>query len=74
MTLVFPMTSFNINGTKDKDFVINKLCNDFNLVYLQEHLLTDFSNNLLRGSPLHDVFFTAAKATRGHPSGASLYF
>ena len=56
MTLEFSIISFNINGTKDKDFVIDELYNDFDLVCLQEHLLTDFSINVFRRSLHHDVF------------------
>ena len=49
--------SFNINGTKDKDFVKDELHNDLDSVCLQEHRLTDISSNILRRSHCHDVFF-----------------
>ena len=61
--------SFNINGTKDKDFVKDELHNDLDSVCLQDHRLTDISCNILRRSRFHDVFFTAAKATSGRSSG-----
>ena len=60
MTLVFSIISlFNINGTKDKDLIIDECYNDFDLVCLQEHCLTDFRINLLRPNPHLDVFFTS---------------
>jgi len=37
--VTFSVRSFNINGTKDKDYSINKKMNDFDIALLREYLL-----------------------------------
>ena len=61
--------SFNINGTKDKDGSLNQKMNDFDILFLQEHLLPAISVNSLRRSSHHIVFTTNARKTKGRPSG-----
>ena len=63
------IVSFNINGTRGKDFFIDDLYVNYDVVCLQEHLLTAFSENFLRRSSDHVVFVRPAKITRGRPSG-----
>ena len=65
--------SLNINGTKDKDLQIDELLN-FDVVFLQEHLLSKVNTNSLRRSATHDIFIREAKKTRGRPSGGTAIF
>ena len=68
-TVTFSVCSFNINGTKDKDYSINQKMNDFDIVLLQEHLLPAVSVSSLNRSDEHVVYTTSARRTRGRPSG-----
>ena len=52
---IFSFASFNINGTKDKDLLINELLvND--IVFLQEHLLTKSNVSSLKRSSVNHFF------------------
>lgn len=68
-TVTFSVCSFNINGTKDKDYSINQKMIDFDIVLLQEHLLPAVSVSSLNRSDEHVVYTTSARRTRGRPSG-----
>ena len=65
----FSICSFNINGTKDKDDSLNQKLSNFDILFLQEHLLPLVSLNSLRRSKEHLVFARSARKTSGRPSG-----
>ena len=61
--------SYNINGTRRKEHVIDELACNYDIVCLQEHLLSSANTNLLKRSANHVVFVSAARTTFGRPSG-----
>ena len=68
MSASVSVISFNMNGTKDKDLIIDELIGSYDLVCLQEHLLTASSLNFLRRSQHHTASLSPAKVTGGHRS------
>ena len=56
----FRFVSLNINGTKDKDLLIDELL-DYDIVFLQEHFLTKANTDTLKRSPTHHTFVREAK-------------
>lgn len=68
-TFTFSICSFNINGTKDKDYCLNEKLSNFDILLLQEHLLPSVSLNFLNRSREHSVFARGARKTSGRPSG-----
>lgn len=62
------MCFLNINGIKEKDIGIDSLLSFFDIVLLEEHLLTGVSVNFLHRSPDHIVFTTTARRIRDRPS------
>ena len=69
MSASVSVISFNINGSKDTAFITDELYGSYDLVCLQEHLLTTSSLNFLRRSQHHTAFLSPAKVTGGRPSG-----
>ena len=69
MSATVLVITFNINGTKDKDFIIDELYGAYALVCFQEHLLIASSSNFVRHSQHHTAFLSPAKATGGRPFG-----
>lgn len=69
MIVPVSIVSLNINGTRLKEHMIDELCDQFDIVCLQEHLLTSTSINVLKRSRNHSVFTTNAEVTFGRPSG-----
>ena len=69
MIVPVSIVSLNINGTRLKEHMIDELCDRFDIVCLQEHLLTSTSINVLKRSRNHSVFTTNAEVTFGRPSG-----
>ena len=65
----FTICSFNINGTKDKDVSLDQKLENFDVLFLQEHLLPLVSLNSLQRSNEHSVFSKSARKTSGRPSG-----
>ena len=58
---ILSFASLNINGTKDKDLLINELLvND--IVFLQEHLLTKSNVSSLKRSSIHHFLFARGQA------------
>ena len=53
---ILSFASLNINGTKDKDLLINELL-VHDIVFLQEHLLTKSNVSSLKRSSVHHFFF-----------------
>ena len=70
---ILSFASLNINGTKDKDLLINELL-VHDIVFLQEHLLTKSNVSSLKRSSVHHFFSQEAKQTRGRPSGGLAIF
>ena len=70
---ILSFASVNINGTKDKDLLINELL-VHDIVFLQEHLLTKSNVSSLKRSSVHNFFSYEAKKTRGRPSGGLAIF
>ena len=54
---------FNINGTKDKGFVIDELYGSYDLVCLQEHLLTASS---LKFCALNSASYCIPESSKGY--------
>ena len=70
----FSFVSLNINGTKDKDLLINELLEN-DIGCLQEHLLCKVDVDSLNRFRTHYTFLRAAQKTRGRPSGGlAIYF
>ena len=65
----FSICSFNINGTKDKDDSLNQKLSNFDILFLQEHLLPLVSLNFLRRSKDCLVLARSARKTSGRSSG-----
>ena len=64
----FHFVSLNINGTKDKDLLIDELL-DYNIVFLQEHFLAKANTDALKRSPTHYTFVREAKKRTVDPMG-----
>ena len=64
----FHFVSLNINGTKDKDLLIDEHL-DYDIVFLQEHFLTKANTDTLKRSPTLHTLVREAKKTCGRPSG-----
>ena len=69
MTLQISIILHNINGTKNEDTSIDDVYENFDVIYLQETLLTTSSRNILHWSFIHSVFTFDAVTTRDRPSG-----
>jgi len=66
--------SLYINGTKDKDLLINKLL-DNDIVFLQRGFLSKVNIDSLKGFRTHYTFLRATQETRGRSLGAlAIYF
>ena len=69
MSVSVSVMSFNIYGTKNKNLIIDELYNKFDIVCLQEYLLTGTSVYFLSCSANHFTFPANATSTSGRPSG-----
>ena len=69
MTLQISIILHNIKATKNKDAYIDDLYENFDVICLQETLLTTSSRNFLHRSSVHSVFTSDAVTMRGRPSG-----
>jgi hypothetical protein len=67
MIVPVSIVSLNINGTCLKDYMIDELRDLFDIVFLQEHLLTSTRINVLKRSHNNSVFTTNADVTFGRP-------
>ena len=74
MACSISLLSFNINGNKDKVSVIDKFINDYDIVCLQEHLLSSTGSSFLQRSTSCQLFLINARTTFGRPSGGLACF
>ena len=69
MSQKLSVISYNINGKCQKEHIIDELSSNYDIVCLQEHLLSSDNTNLLKRSANHITFVSAARSTFGRPSG-----
>ena len=61
--------SLNINGCRNKEKAIDDLLQIYDVMFIQEHMLSGLNTNFLNRSRSHDVFIQPARSTAGRPSG-----
>ena len=61
--------SLNINGCYNKEKALDDLLQLYDVIFIQEHMLSESNLNFLNRSKSLDLFIQPAKLTAGRPSG-----
>ena len=61
--------SLNINGCYNKEKALDDLLQLYDVLFIQEHMLSGSNSNFLNRSKSNELFILPAKFTAGRPSG-----